>query len=159
VQISHGGSQGRRSRGQDKRVRRLREWSPWTPHSVECGSSWAAGTGIIGVVAETGHPLYDALGPHGARRLRFATVSHGHSRPLDLGAPTRRPYHRCAAARMVRMGSPQLALAKPRRPIRLPVAAEFRRAALGPDNCGIEPPSTTIRTASDEVAGSRAPGT
>jgi hypothetical protein len=28
-----------------------------------------------------------------------------------------------------------------------------------PDNCGIEPPSTTIRTASGEVAGSRVPGT
>jgi len=46
---------------------------------------------------------------------------------------------------MVRMGSPQLALAKPRRPIRLPVAAEFRRAALGPITAGPSPGSTTIR--------------
>jgi hypothetical protein len=59
--------------------------------------------------------------------MRFVTVSHGYSRPFDLGAL----YYRWAAARTVRMGSPQLALAKPRRPIRLPVAAEFRRAALG----------------------------
>src|SRR6266487_3611038 len=40
--------------------------------------------------------------PFGARRLRIVTVSHGQSRPSDLGAL----YNRCAAARMVRMGSP-----------------------------------------------------
>jgi hypothetical protein len=40
--------------------------------------------------------------PFRARRHRFATVNHGHSRPSDLGAL----YDRCAAARMVRMGSP-----------------------------------------------------
>ena len=39
--------------------------------------------------------------PFRARRHRFATVSHGNSRPLDLGVL----YYRCAAARMVRMGS------------------------------------------------------
>ena len=40
--------------------------------------------------------------PFRARRHRSATVNHGHSRPFDLGAL----YYRCAAARMVRMGSP-----------------------------------------------------
>jgi hypothetical protein len=39
--------------------------------------------------------------PFPARRFRFATVSHGHSRSSDL----RTLYYRCAAARMVRMGS------------------------------------------------------
>jgi hypothetical protein len=39
--------------------------------------------------------------PFRARRHRFAAVSHGNSRPLDLGVL----YYRCAAARMVRMGS------------------------------------------------------
>jgi hypothetical protein len=39
--------------------------------------------------------------PFPARHLRFVTVSHGHSRSSDL----RPPYNRCAAARMVRMGS------------------------------------------------------
>jgi GrpB-like predicted nucleotidyltransferase (UPF0157 family) len=41
--------------------------------------------------------------PFPARRRRFATVSHGHSRSFDR----RTPYYRCPAARMVRMGSPQ----------------------------------------------------
>jgi hypothetical protein len=40
--------------------------------------------------------------PFRARHHWFATVNHGHSRPLDLGTL----YYRCAAARMVRMGSP-----------------------------------------------------
>ena len=39
--------------------------------------------------------------PFRARRHRFVTVSHGHSRSSDL----QRPYYRCVAARMVRMGS------------------------------------------------------
>jgi hypothetical protein len=39
--------------------------------------------------------------PFRARRHRSATVNHGHSRSSDLQAP----YHRCAATRMVRMGS------------------------------------------------------
>jgi hypothetical protein len=39
--------------------------------------------------------------PYRTRRHRFATVNHGHSRPLDLGAL----YYRYGAARMARMGS------------------------------------------------------
>jgi hypothetical protein len=40
--------------------------------------------------------------PFRARRLRFVTVNHGHSRSSDLQAP----YYRCAATRTVRTGSP-----------------------------------------------------
>jgi hypothetical protein len=40
--------------------------------------------------------------PFPARRHRFVTVNYGHSRSSDLQAP----YYRCAATRMVRMGSP-----------------------------------------------------
>ena len=40
--------------------------------------------------------------PFRARRHRFATVNHGHSRSPDLQAP----YYRCAATRMVRTESP-----------------------------------------------------
>ena len=40
--------------------------------------------------------------PFPVRRHRFATVYHGHCCPFDLGAL----YYRCAATRMVRMGSP-----------------------------------------------------
>jgi hypothetical protein len=40
--------------------------------------------------------------PFPARRLRFLTVNHGHSRSSDLQAP----YYRYAATRIVRMGSP-----------------------------------------------------
>jgi len=63
---------------------------------------------------------------HGGHWRRLAVI-HGYSGHADL----RWLLYRRATARMVRMGSRQLALAKPRRPIRLPVAAEFRRAALG----------------------------
>jgi hypothetical protein len=43
--------------------------------------------------------------PFRARRHRFTTVNRGHSRFSDL----RTPYYRCAATRMVRMGSLTLA--------------------------------------------------
>jgi hypothetical protein len=60
---------------------------------------------------------------------------------------------------MVRMGSPQLTpcQAPPTDPA--PGRGGVPAGRSRPDNCGIEPQSTTIRTASGEVAGSRAPGT
>ena len=53
---------------------------------------------VLGAVVLTGGAIFV---PFRARRHRFATVSHGHSRPLDLGVL----YYRCVATRMVRIGS------------------------------------------------------
>ena len=61
------------------------------------GSSWRHRCQVRGAVVLTGRAISV---PFRARRHRFATVSHGNSRPLDLGVH----YYRCAAARMVRMG-------------------------------------------------------
>jgi hypothetical protein len=96
---------------------------------------------------------------------RRLMVLHGHSDHFDL-----RPFlYRSGTARMVRMGRRsslampgdrsgpgcqglQLQWQRPPRP-----GPERCQAALGHGDCRTEPRSTTTRTASGEVAGSRAP--
>ena len=60
--------------------------------------SWCLHDQVQGAVVLAGHAISV---PFPARHHRFVTVSHGHSRSSDLQAP----YYRCAATRMVRMGS------------------------------------------------------
>jgi hypothetical protein len=70
--------------------------SPWT--GLAHRPSWRHHCQARATVVLTGRAISV---PFRARRHRFATVNHGHSRSFDLRAP----YYRCAAARMVRMGS------------------------------------------------------
>ena len=66
---------------------------------VFCGSStrrlpsWCLPDQVRGVAVLAGRAIFV---PFRARRHRFATVSHGHSRSSDL----RPPYYRCPAVRM-----------------------------------------------------------
>jgi hypothetical protein len=77
--------------------------SPWTGLPIARAGAIAAGRQARACSPAGSSPCHLR-----ARRHRFATVNHGHSRSFDLGVL----YSRCASARMVRMrslrSSPQL---------------------------------------------------
>jgi hypothetical protein len=77
-----------------------RQVSPWT--GLAHRPSWYRRRQAGAAAVLTGRAI---CVPFPARCHRFVTVNHGHSRSSDLQAP----YYRCAATRMVRMGSLTLA--------------------------------------------------